>query len=655
MLRRYMTMLILTILGICLALTTTATANAAADLPRFEPGPCPIEVPEEAIVECGTLVAPEDYENPAGRTVRLPVFIIRSPNPNAAPDPLLFTQGGPGHTSVNSVQDFSRSSFVQDRDVVILEQRGNLYAQPSLDCDVDVWLVEGEGHTPCLDSLRARSIDPLHYTAATIAADVGSLLDVLDYEQWNLYGSSFSTRLMILAMRDHPDRIRSVILQSVNAPTDTRYAHDPEHAVRPLELLFADCAGDPACAAAYPNLEDQFYTLFSRLNAEPLRLEMSDTGTNDVVTFTVDGYALLGWMVGDAFYGPTRGYHRTAFLPYLIDAVETGNTGLLYPWAREEWNKQNTWPFAWGLFFAVNCQDDTRGYTAASLAAQSAAYPKLEGYARQERELEICNAWGLPPAPPLLERPLESDIPTLVLAGSYDPITPPAWSRETARYLENATYVEFPAEGHDVLTDNPCSLGIMSDFLRDPSHQPEVSCAAAAPQFVLPDDVLLVPNFFEYYVGYIGRNKLEHDAYLALENALPLAIVLVLAVVVVWLLLWRRRKVRFDRVVFGGLLLAVLVSFLWYAVSMQMRALSHRVAGSALLRFGVPAAADTTAWFVAVLVVAALTAGLVALVIYAWVRGRVPLLARVALAVVMLPAVGFTVLLGAWGWLGVLL
>jgi pimeloyl-ACP methyl ester carboxylesterase len=647
-------MLILVLLGFSLALATTAPANAAADIPRFEPGPCPIEVPEEAMVECGTLVAPEDYENPAGRTVRLPVFIIRSPNPNAAPDPLLFTQGGPGHTSVNSVWDFATSSFVQERDVVILEQRGNLYAQPSLDCDIDMWLEEDEGHTPCLDSLRARGIDPLHYTAATIAADLGSLLDVLDYDQWNLYGSSFSTRLMILAMRYQPDRIRSVILQSVNAPTDTRYAHDPEHAVRPLELLFADCVRDPACAAAYPNLEDQFYTLFSRLNAEPVRFEMGDTGTNETVTFTVDGYTLLGWMVGDAFYGPTRGYHRSAFLPYLIDAVEAGNTSLLYPWAREEWNKHNTWPFAWGLFFAVNCQDDAGWHTAASLAAQSAAYPKLEGYVRQEREVEICNAWGLPPAPPLLERPLESDIPTLVLAGSYDPITPPAWSQETARHLGNATYVEFPAEGHDVLTDNSCALGIMSDFLRDPSHQPDASCATTAPQFVLPDDVLLVPNFYEYYVGRIGRNKLEHDAYLALENALLLTIVLVLAVVVVWLVLWRWRKVRFDRVVFGGLLLAGLVSFLWYAISMQMRALSHRVAGSAMLRFGVPAAADTTAWFAVVPVVAALTVGLVALAVYAWMRGRRPLLARVALMVAILPAVGIAVLLAAWGWLGVL-
>jgi hypothetical protein len=71
--------------------------------------------------------------------------------------------------------------------------------------------------------------------------------------------------------------------------------------------------------------------------------------------------------------------------------------------------------------------------------------------------------------------------------------------------------------------------------------------------------------------------------------------------------------------------------------------------GACAIACSVAAAADTTAWFAAVLVVAALTIGLVALVIYAWVRGRGPLLARLALTAVMLPVVGFSVLLGARG------
>ena len=159
-----MLLLMFGLLGMLLALSSPAHADP--EVPRFEPGPCPIDVahemPDGPALECGTLVAAEDHENPGGRIVRLPVFILRSPNPNPAPDPLLFTQGGPGCTTVESVGTFARSSFVQERDVVLLEQRGNLYAQPSLDCDIGMWVDEQEGHTACLDSLRARGIDPQH-------------------------------------------------------------------------------------------------------------------------------------------------------------------------------------------------------------------------------------------------------------------------------------------------------------------------------------------------------------------------------------------------------------------------------------------------------------------------------------------------------------
>ncbi len=635
-------------------LTSVPAAYAQLDVPRFEPAPCPVEVPDEPEIECGVLLAPEDPANPGGRTVRLPVLIVRSPAPDPAPDPLLVTLGGPGLTSVGEVWGYARSGFVQERDVVILEQRGNLYAQPSLDCDLSTWVDAQEGYTPCLDSLRARGIEPRYYTASTIAADIGALFEVMDYEEWNLFGTSFSTRLMLLAMRDHPERIRSVILQSVNSGTDTRYAHDPEHSVRALQVLFADCARDPACAAAYPDLEARFYSLYSRLNADPESFEIPDIATGEPVLRSVDGYTLLEWMVGDAFYGPARPPHKTAYLPLLITKVEDGNTDLLYPWAKEHWGRLNSLQYAFGLYLSVNCQDDYRPGTREAMNAQTEAYPRLDGYLRFGREVEICDAWGLEPAAPLFDAPLESEIPTLVLAGAYDPVTPPNWSRETAQALGNAFYVEFPGAGHDVNMGSPCTEQIMVDFLRDPAQRPDASCAAAAPQVVMPDEVLLVPNFYEYYYGDIGRNRAEHSLYLVTENGFLVVLLLVLVAVPLWLVRWRSRGARFDAVVCGGLVSAGLVSLIFFLFSQQMRAVSRNMATGegALIRFGVPA--GTAVWFGLALAGAVLTAGIVALTGYAWLRQRGPRLGRIALTASLLPAAGFAVLLGVWGWLCVL-
>ncbi len=632
----------------------TPTAHAQTDAPRFEPSECPIEVPHEPEIECGVLVAPEDPANARGRVVRLPVLIVHSLAPNPAPDPLLVTLGGPGYTSVGEVWGYARSGFVQERDVVVLEQRGNLYAQPSLDCDVSTWVDAQEGHTPCLDSLRARGIDPQYYTASTIAADLGALFEAMDYEQWNLFGGSFSTRLMLQAMRDHPEKIRSVILQSVNSGTDTRYAHDPEHSLRALEVLFGDCARDPACAVAYPDLEARFYALYARLNAEPETFEMADPAAGEQVLRSVDGYTLLEWMVGDAFYGPAHPPHKTAYLPLLITEVEGGNRDLLYPWAMEHWHRLGSLPYAFGLYFSVNCQDDAQPGTREAMLAQTEAYPELEGYLRFGREVDICDAWGLEPAAPLFEAPLESEIPTLVLAGAYDPITPPEWSRETAQALDNAFYVEFPGAGHDVNMGSPCTEQIMMDFLRDPALRPETSCASAGPQFVTPEEVLLVPNFYEYYYGDIGRNRAEHSLYLAAENGTLVDLLLVLVCVPLWLVRRRSGKVGFDSVVCGGLALAGLVSLLLFGFSQQMRAVSRNVATGegALIRFGVPAGAAV--WFGIALAAAVLTTGLVVLTGYVWLRRRGPCLARLAVTAALLPPAGFTVLLAVWGWLWVL-
>ena len=90
------------------------------------------------------------------------------------------------------------------------------------------------------------------------------------------------------------------------------------------------------------------------------------------------------------------------------------------------------------------------------------------------------------PARLLIEKePVVSRIPTLVLTGQYDPITPPAWGQLAAETLGNSFYYEFPGFGHGVSFDGPCGLDIVLEFLSDPSKEPDSSCF----------DVLAGPDF----------------------------------------------------------------------------------------------------------------------------------------------------------------
>src|SRR6202035_5740885 len=81
-------------------------------------------------------------------------------------------------------------------------------------------------------------------------------------------------------MRRHPEHVASAILRGV-VPTDMKvpmyYARDSQRA---LDLLFAECAADASCRAAYPDLKAKFQTVEERLAKAPgeVKVKLSPTG-----------------------------------------------------------------------------------------------------------------------------------------------------------------------------------------------------------------------------------------------------------------------------------------------------------------------------------------------------------------------------------------
>jgi pimeloyl-ACP methyl ester carboxylesterase len=99
--------------------------------------------------------------------------------------------------------------------------------------------------------------------------------------------------------------------------------------------------------------------------------------------------------------------------------------------------------------------------------------------------LTLCESWAAGQAGSEENEPVTSPLPTLVLSGQYDPVTPPAWGRLAAETLENSTFYEFPGVGHGVMRSDDCGLEIGLQFLDDPSVEPDASCikALAGPEF----------------------------------------------------------------------------------------------------------------------------------------------------------------------------
>jgi pimeloyl-ACP methyl ester carboxylesterase len=88
----------------------------------------------------------------------------------------------------------------------------------------------------------------------------------------------------------------------------------------------------------------------------------------------------------------------------------------------------------------------------------------------------LCQDWTGLPLNPRENQPVTSEIPALILAGEFDPITPPEWGRMTAAHLSNSYYYEFPGNGHWVTSSSRCALAIMLAFLDNPLIPPDATC-----------------------------------------------------------------------------------------------------------------------------------------------------------------------------------
>lgn len=626
---------------------------------------CPIEVPEQPAVTCGVLTVPEDHDEPGGPTVRLPYLILHSPASDPEPDPVVYTSGGPGYSALDSVWGFAQSPLLDTRDIVIAEQRGNRYSQPALRCDLSVWSDIAPGVTPCLDSIRSRGIDLSTYTTDSMVRDLIALRQALGYEQWNLYGTSFSTSLMLLLMEADPGGTRSAILLSVKPPSETTFAHEADSPLQAIEQLLRACDDDEECRGEFPDLEDQLFTVIERLNREPLEFELQLAGGDETIPIEMDGDHFIDWIVINQLYGPVFPPFGAAYLPLLISEVHDGNTTPLQGAAEGFWNDWLGDPnWSWGLLLAVNCQQDLPAAGDERTAADLAASERLDGFFRSSGQRDICAAWNLEPQPPAGETYLQSDIAALILAGAFDPVNPPIWGRTAAEHLTNASFVQFPGHGHNVSVDNPCVAALEAAFVDDPGADLETGCVTSAPtpEFVTPGDIYRTST-----LARSGREvSLGDPAGVGWLEALTAVGVYGMALLMAGLLVggavWLGRQVlgnratvtgsRVDRTAAAGYGVALAVILASLAIPILVTEINNTYPNPNQIDFLFgPSrdllAATLVAWLTPI--AAILVVVLAAVTIWAWIDGRWGVVLRIGSTMVVLAALPMMYLGYRWG------
>jgi pimeloyl-ACP methyl ester carboxylesterase len=460
--------------------------------PSIERSSCGFDVPESANVDCGYVIVPEDRTGDPSRTIKLAFAIYHSTSANPAPDPVMFLQGGPGAGAVELIAGAYKDWVVPilaERDFIVFDQRGTGLSTPALKCDEltkaysqDIHgmiasdirkIVYSNAFSSCSGLLTAQGVNLNAYTTVASAADLKDVLAVLRYEKVNLYGVSYGTRLALVTMRDYPGIVKSAVLDSV-VPIDSNLFVDyPLTMESALRALFDTCAASPECNSAYPNLETEFHSLVDRLNANPVTVTTSvyPIGT---VTESVNGSTLTSIVMGSL--KSSRLINTTAQTIY---RVRDGDYSTLIA-------AQYAQPFAFeginpGLYVSMVCHEHIFATTVDELAKVTSRedvkeYALLPFYGDANDIFKTCKSWGAVPPVYGENNPVMSDIPTLVVAGKYDSITPPFYGQKVAKQLSKSYYFEFPDKGHAPTASGGCAMNIVLAFLKDPAVEPSRNC-----------------------------------------------------------------------------------------------------------------------------------------------------------------------------------
>ena len=471
--------------------TTPAFEDVACPQPNIAGIPA-LDFPPE--VRCGYLTVPEDRSKPDGRTIRIFVTRVPAVSPTPKPDPLVMMSGGPGGAGSFEFLSGIAQGLNAEREVIYVDQRGTHHADPLLSCpELDVLLNEAisvpfsadvvtVGQAAVIENCRHRAlaagVDIAAYDTAENAADIADLRVALGIDEWNVYGVSYGSKLALVVLRDHPEGIRSVVLDSVSPPNINIVENWWSAPASSFRAIFAACAAQPSCAAAYPDLEDDFYATVQRLDQTPLVVEAEDA-SGAPLTVNIDGYQFVYNIVMASERGDASG------VPKMINDMARGDADSTVAAALSFLTPPAFVGLAgYGLAFTVFCSEAANLTTQeATLAKARASLPRfpdrvLNIQPKQGRLFTDCPAWGVGDADPSMRDPVISDVPVLILEGAFDAATAPEWVDVVTPGLERSQYVEFPFTGHAVLGKHECARSLMGAFLDRPGEGVDASCAA---------------------------------------------------------------------------------------------------------------------------------------------------------------------------------
>lgn len=418
--------------------------------PHIEPSDCIFAADSTHKTHCGYLVVPENRQKPHGRMIKLPFIHVESTNRFKRSDPVLYTSGGPGVSSLHPVTSIGRRSLLRDRDYIAFEQRGTHFALPCLEC-------EGLGeavqrayltHRPveeavleavrkCRKKLIDEGVDLSCYNTDESAADIEDLRRLLQIDSLNLMGISYSGGLLMVVLQKYSQHIRSLILDS---PLPEFVNIDEQELANFNEVLTtvldsADSHLTVRFRAYMSGLEGKVFTnSYSLKDGRAVELNY---GRNELLSIVhsrledYEGTKELPQVVEDMVSGRHDRYIKTYF-----DGVFSGNGAVS------------------GMRLSVYCSDKMAFEDTAIIQQQETIMPWLAGFHINDIYGSLCDCWQVKPIDAGSKKPFYSNVPVLLGAGGLDDACRPFYNDLIHHYFPNSQRLLFTKRLHGPLLNS---------------------------------------------------------------------------------------------------------------------------------------------------------------------------------------------------------
>jgi len=407
----------------------------------------------------GLMFVPLNRSDPDSDVIAVEFYQFRSRNPNSNVPPIFMLQGGPGFEGLESVLKhlgtFERQfhGLRGVADVVVVGQRGIGSSKPStlielkkpqrrLDQPFDE-----ESWTNSFAASLSREkqfwvdqgVDLGGYTVLEAAGDVHDICRALGYEKLIAMGNSFGSHWAMAIMREYPNVVARAVLAGLEGPDQT-WDH-PGWIWNAFKRVADDAENDAELAKLIPDggLIRAIESMVRKADAEPFTVVLNQ-GTQEERRVLIDGHAMRSLARG--YSGNLKARPADVIRMGRGDFADAAKTIVARSSPRDR-------VFQTASKFLLNCASGASARKQSEFGSDAALH--IIG----DPNLSIATAtqiWDVDLGDDFREE-FHTDVPTILIHGTWDEITPYENAVELKSSFSNGHLVTVKRGSHNAMPE----------------------------------------------------------------------------------------------------------------------------------------------------------------------------------------------------------